>query len=579
MSPVGDDTAERTREVRPAFGAWTPIGDDGGDDGGDERGESRPSSDLALPSRLQHTPQSTIRSTADALDDEERTRTRLLGLSGFAVNALAVVALPLFGGTTAARAVFLAGLLIHALSNFGLFWVARERERFTERSLMVLWCASFVGLHLVTYFFGALTVASVAIVLGLYIVGGTRFQRVALASYVTAAVGNAALVASQLAGWLPDLGVVPVRTLSTGQALAMLVLLQAMFIAVRLIGVEARRSLASAMDELHDATRAIAQREALLEEARDEFRRAKRIGGRGRFTDAVLGGFSLGPILGRGGMGEIYEAVQIETAAPAAVKVLRREAVQQPETLERFFRECKILGSVVSPHVVSVLEVGGPPDEVPYIAMERLVGQDLSSHLGDCETMEMNEVLRLVAEVGEGLGAAAAAGVVHRDVKPHNIFVVHAGKDGVRYKVLDFGISKLADSSGTLTEGQIVGTPGYMAPEQASGGQVSHRTDLYGLAAVAYRALLGVAPFRGRDPARVLLAVSERMPRRPSSLASVSEQVDDVFAIALAKDPADRFDSHEALSRALEHAAAGRLDESLRRRAARLLARRPWPAE
>ncbi|MEM1034762.1 MAG: serine/threonine-protein kinase [Myxococcota bacterium] len=517
----------------------------------------------------------TIQSVADVLEEEERTRTRLLGIAGLGVNVLALGALPLFGGTPSARAAFLIGLVIHAAANVGLYVAAKSPDRFTARWLLPVWCASFVGLHLVIYFFGTVTVAAIALMLGLYIVSTTRFPVVAQASFVVVTMGTALMAGLQLGGVLPDAGIVPLRTATTTQTVGMLVLLEAMFFAVRFIGVGAGKSLEQALEALGRAQRALAQREALLEEARDEFDRLQAKGARGRFSGTRVDRFELGERLGTGGMGEVYEATGPD-GAPAAVKVLTREASHQPDVLRRFFRESEIVGRLDSPHVVRVLHTGGPPADVPFIAMERLVGEDLSAFVRQRGSMALDEVVRMVREVGRGLQAAAVAGVVHRDVKPNNIFRLERSPDGIRYKVLDFGVSKLRGSEGTLTEGQVVGTPSYMAPEQALGESVDHRADLYGLAAVAYRCLLGRPPFKGRDTTRVLLDVVQHMPPRPSAIAEVPPELDAVFALALAKSPADRFTEVTAFATALEAAGRGHLDDALRRRADRLLAALPW---
>lgn len=534
-----------------------------------------PSGDAIRASPPRETGASTIITASDALDEEERTRTRLLGLSGFVVNALGALALPLFGGTALSRGMFIAGLVIHAVSNFGLFYVSARPERFQASALRVLWPASFVGLHLVTYFFGTLSVAAVAHVLGLYIVGISRHHRVASTSYVVIGVGTALMVALQWQGVLPDDGIVSLSALSSTQVLAMLVLLEAMFLAVYGISREARGRLAEALEQLRAATRAVAQRDAVLEEAREDFRRVAQVGGRGRFTGGVLGGFRLDNLLGRGGMGEIYEAVGPQGEA-AAIKVLKQDVVHDDDALARFYRESRVAASLVSPHVVRVLEVGGPPEDVPFIAMERLAGEDLAAFLGAHPQVPVAEVVRMVREVGKGIADAAAEGVTHRDIKPQNVFRLDPEVEGVRYKVLDFGVSTLSRGHGTLTQGAVVGTPGYMAPEQASSDPVDHRTDLYGLAAVAYRCLVGFAPYRGRDTAAILVDVTRRMPPRPSAVASLGTAFDAVFAVALAKRPEERFRTAEEFADALAEADRGVVSEALMGRAKRLSARWPW---
>ncbi|MEO6776243.1 MAG: serine/threonine-protein kinase, partial [Kofleriaceae bacterium] len=161
--------------------------------------------------------------------------------------------------------------------------------------------------------------------------------------------------------------------------------------------------------------------------------------------------------------------------------------------------------------------------------------------------------------------------IIHRDLKPQNLML-----DGKTWKVLDFGVARLVDAGDTLTSGQIVGTPAYMAPEQARGQAVTHRTDLYALAAIAYRSLTGQAPHTGGEPADVLYRVAHTAPRRPGTLATLPRAVDLVLAIGLAKDPTDRFATAAELADALAMALSSSLDEPTRVRGHRLLASGAW---
>jgi serine/threonine-protein kinase len=164
--------------------------------------------------------------------------------------------------------------------------------------------------------------------------------------------------------------------------------------------------------------------------------------------------------------------------------------------------------------------------------------------------------------------------VVHRDLKPRNLFLSSRGD---LWKILDFGVARVAGEQ-TLTVDQIVGTPNYMAPEQANGAAVTHRTDLFALGVIAYRALTGRPAFEGEVTAEILYKVVHAMPPRPSEVVSLPPDVDLVLAIAMAKEAADRFDSAAELAQALDAAARGRLAAPLRTRAERLLARLPWGA-
>jgi serine/threonine-protein kinase len=210
----------------------------------------------------------------------------------------------------------------------------------------------------------------------------------------------------------------------------------------------------------------------------------------------------------------------------------------------------------------------------PFIAMERLRGHSLSELLATRGRLAPTEISQLLHEVGCGLDAAHAIGVVHRDIKPTNLF--HADVDGRRlWKVLDFGIAKLSATRSTLTQGMIVGTPAYMAPEQA-GGKVTALSDIFALGVLTYRALTGCSAFGGVAWADTIYRTATCMPPRPSTTDGVGEALDAVMAIALAKDPADRFESARALAKAFEAAITGVLDDDLEERAWSVLRKHPW---
>jgi len=243
----------------------------------------------------------------------------------------------------------------------------------------------------------------------------------------------------------------------------------------------------TSIDELQRATRLASQREALMDELRADLERALQVGGPGRYTDHVVGAYRLGIVLGRGAIGEVYEAANPATGEGAAVKLLRRELLADPTQIARFLREVRASSAIDSPHVVRVKATAAEGDALPYLAMEKLNGQTLAEQLRREPKLAPAAVLELCRQLGRGLDAARAAGIVHRDLKPQNLF--HTS-DGV-WKILDFGAASLTDEAGLLTQGQIIGTPHYMAPEQAQGLPVDHRADLYALATIAYRCLTG----------------------------------------------------------------------------------------
>jgi serine/threonine-protein kinase len=335
-----------------------------------------------------------------------------------------------------------------------------------------------------------------------------------------------------------------------------------------------RRTLEAAARRSHEALLLANEREAQLAEANQNLEHALRIGaGReGRWTGALAGEWQLAQVIGRGAMGEIYSARHRASGAPAAVKLLNETAATNDKILERFVREGEIAGSLDVPNIVRVHEMGRIDGKVPYIAMELLEGEDLARILRRRRVLPGNELDALVSQVARGLDVAHAAGIIHRDLKPHNLFDAR----GV-WKILDFGISTLASSTGTLTQAAVVGTPGYMSPEQARSQPVDLRCDVFSLGAVIYRAVTGRLPFIGNDTPQILFDVVYRMPQRPSEIAvGVSSDIDVVLAIAMAKRADDRFASAGELAEALSAAFRGQVDPALRQRATTILRQHPW---
>jgi len=218
--------------------------------------------------------------------------------------------------------------------------------------------------------------------------------------------------------------------------------------------------------------------------------------------------------------------------------------------------------------------VGTTAGEIPFLAMERLRGFDLAHQLRRQRKLGLPAANVVANQVALGLEAARAAGIVHRDLKPHNIFF--AEQEGQRrWKILDFGVSKTG-ASGTLTKGHVVGTPAYMAPEQARGEDVDHRADVYSLAAILFRSVTGHPAFTGKDVPTTLYEVVYRIPTQPSMLAQLPGDVDRVLAIGLAKDPRDRFATALELSQWFALAVADGLGPEQRRRADDLIGKAPW---
>jgi serine/threonine-protein kinase len=406
-------------------------------------------------------------------------------------------------------------------------------------------------------YFGAYSPVPILMLIGIYFVGLGQSRAAAIATYAICAASQA------VSGLLATADVIEPGIIRSGYLpleaqLVTLGLIQMVYAAAFYIARASRRASLGALEELQAAVRAVAQREALLQEAREELQRALGAG-RGRFTDQMIGHYRLGDVIGRGAMGEVYEGVDARTDQPVAIKMLSQASLGNAAHVKRFLRELRTASAIDSPNVVRVLDIGEEP--LPHLAMERLHGRDLSSILRAVRVLEPAKVVDLIEQIGAGITIAGNAGVIHRDLKPQNVFLA-----GATWKILDFGVSRLADTSDTLTAGHLVGTPAYMAPEQARGNRVDHRTDLYALAAIAYRCLTGHALFSGTEVAEVLYRVVHSAPRRPGSLASLPTDVDLALAIGLAKRPAERFTTAGELASALRAACSGTLSEEIRRR-------------
>ncbi|HMJ12143.1 MAG TPA: serine/threonine-protein kinase, partial [Polyangiaceae bacterium] len=202
----------------------------------------------------------------------------------------------------------------------------------------------------------------------------------------------------------------------------------------------------------------------------------------------TLGGtYRIVESLDSGGMGVVFAAEHVRLHRRVAVKVLAQHLAADGSALARFHREADIISRLVHPHIVQILDFDTTEDGSPYIVMEMLEGESLSQHLMQHGRMELVECVRVAAQVASALASIHAAGIVHRDLKPANIYLVNVSGDRSFVKLLDFGISKHGPSSGLTGEFDILGTPDYMAPEQAMGrtALVDARADQFSLAAIS----------------------------------------------------------------------------------------------
>lgn len=290
---------------------------------------------------------------------------------------------------------------------------------------------------------------------------------------------------------------------------------------------------------------------------RDATPLARSHGGDDPLLGQVLGDtYEITRLLGEGGMGRVYEARHVRLGRRFAVKVLHSHFVRDPESLARFRREAIAAAAVTSPYVAQVVDVHATRDGCPYLVGELLEGEQLGAVLKREGRLDIPRAVAIARQVCKGLAAAHAAGVVHRDLKPENVMLVPLPGGREIAKVLDFGIAKslVGDGQTSLTRtGVVLGTPAYMAPEQARGsGSIDHRVDVYALGALLYRAVTGRAAFSGDDPTTTLTRVLYEEPERPKALRKdLPDGLELVIQRAMAKSPEARYSSMMELDEAL----------------------------
>jgi predicted Ser/Thr protein kinase len=249
---------------------------------------------------------------------------------------------------------------------------------------------------------------------------------------------------------------------------------------------------------------------------------------------ARIGRYEIIDRIGRGSMGTVYSARDTNMDRRVAVKVMMADVEDDPELRSRFFREAKAAGSLLHPNIVTVFDIGEDGGR-PFIVMELLEGENLATLVAKNAELDLEVKVDLLIQLCEGLSAAHARGVCHRDVKPANLFIT---RDGT-LKILDFGIARIAASTLTAT-GLMVGTPEFMSPEQARGAEIDQRSDLFAVGAVAYFLLTGRAPFAARDLPAVLRKVESEAPA-PIPEAQAPAALSKILNRALEKRSADRY--------------------------------------
>ncbi len=267
-----------------------------------------------------------------------------------------------------------------------------------------------------------------------------------------------------------------------------------------------------------------------------------------------LGPYRVLKVLGHGGMGVVFKAEDPGLLRLVALKAMLPAVAANPTAKERFFREARAAAALKHPHIVTIFQVGEDRG-APFLAMEFLEGEPLDERIKREGKIPVAEVVRIGREVALGLACAHEKGLIHRDIKPANVWL--EGKQG-HAKILDFGLARaLADDTHLTQSGAIIGTPAFMAPEQAGGEKVDHRADLFSLGSMMYRMCTGELPFQGNSTLAILSALAMATPAEPAKVnALVPEGLSDLVMRLLAKKPEFRPASAQEVADALAEMAS-----------------------
>ena len=271
----------------------------------------------------------------------------------------------------------------------------------------------------------------------------------------------------------------------------------------------------------------------------------------------AFGGYQIVELVGSGGMGLVYRAEQRILGRTVALKVIRPEIAESGDYRARFLREVRFAAAVDHPHVVSVFDAGEQEGRL-YLAMQWVDGLDLGTLIDREQRLAPERAVRIGVQLAQALQAVHDTGLVHRDVKPSNVLVREIGGHDHAY-LTDFGIAKAPAAQNSLTRtGSVIGTPGYLSPEQIRGQQPSPRSDLYALGCIIFEALTGQRPFGGDDLAARWAQATSPPPVASTLCPALGYRYDAFLAQALAADPQDRFSSGTAFAEALQAAHTGR---------------------
>jgi serine/threonine protein kinase len=268
---------------------------------------------------------------------------------------------------------------------------------------------------------------------------------------------------------------------------------------------------------------------------------------------SVVGTYRLLELLGEGGMGRVYLAEHVKLGRRVAVKMLRPEFASNPIAVSRFFSEARSVNRISHENIVEITDFLEKPGGDNCYIMELLRGEDLARRIERERFLPLPATLQIATQIANALSAVHAAGIVHRDLKPDNVFLIERSGNPYFVKLLDFGVAKLIDPATagmqmhTTGAGQIIGTPEYMAPEQAAGQDVGPRSDIYALGVVLYRLTTGTLPFVAKNLGDLVYQHLTTPAARPSSHSNLPHVIppalDELIVQLLAKDPAERPDA------------------------------------
>jgi len=283
----------------------------------------------------------------------------------------------------------------------------------------------------------------------------------------------------------------------------------------------------------------------------------------GRKIGMIIDGkYRLKAVLGVGAMATVFEAEHLALGRGVAIKMLHESSLKSRGTILRFIREARLAGSIGHPNICEVYDIGDLPDGAPYMVLELLRGRSLAQRIAAERVLPAADAAQILVEVLAALSAAHGIGVIHRDIKPDNIFLARRVGGSCMVKLLDFGIlkNKKDEGSSVTRAGMVMGTPFYMAPEQARGDKIDHRVDLWAAGAVLYEALTGRRPFLGTHYVELMQSILLMPPRNPLDYRpDLTPGFVPILDKALEKNPADRYPDAQAFLRDIE---------SLRRHAA-----------